>query len=106
MPRPLRQRDAFTAIAEPTRRSMLGLLEREPLPVTALPGPLGISQPAVSEHLRVLHEANLVSVAASGRERRYSLRAEGLTPVVQWIAAYEYWTSRLDLLGTLLAEEH
>jgi DNA-binding transcriptional ArsR family regulator len=105
MNRPLRTRDAFTAIAEPTRRSILGVLEHEPLPVTSIVGLLDVSQPTVSEHLRVLSDAKLVSAMSIGRERHYEFRPEGLSPVVQWVGAYEFWTKRLDALGMLLATE-
>lgn len=105
MARPLRQRDVFTAIAEPTRRSILGLLEHEPITVTGLVSRLDFSQPTVSEHLRVLSDADLVEVSKLGREHRYALRPEGLAPVVRWIGAYDYWTTRLDALGALLRED-
>jgi DNA-binding transcriptional ArsR family regulator len=105
MTRPLRQRDAFTAIAEPTRRSILGLLEPEPLPVSVLAGRLHLSQPTVSEHLRTLSESDLVNGSKIGREHHFSLRPEGLAPVAQWICAYGYWMTKLDALGMLLVED-
>jgi DNA-binding transcriptional ArsR family regulator len=85
---------------------ILGVLEREPLTVGTIVGRLEFSQPTISEHLRVLSDADLVGVSRQGREHRYELRPEGLMPVVQWIGAYDFWSRRLDALGLLLGEDN
>jgi DNA-binding transcriptional ArsR family regulator len=102
MSRPSRQHDVFTAIAEPTRRSILGLLEPEPSTVTSIVDRLNFSQPTISEHLRVLNNVGLVSYEQLGRERHYALQPEGFAPLAQWLASYQFWTAKLDALGTFL----
>jgi DNA-binding transcriptional ArsR family regulator len=82
------------------------VLEREPLAVGSIVDRLDFSQPTISEHLRLLGEADLVGVSRYGREHRYELRPEGLNPVVRWIGAYDFWSKRLDALGMLLGEAH
>jgi DNA-binding transcriptional ArsR family regulator len=103
--RPSRQHDAFTAIAEPTRRSILGLLEPEPLTVTAIVTNLNFTQPTISEHLSVLSNVGLVSFQQQGRERYYALRPEALAPVAQWLSSYNFWNAKLDALGAFLLNE-
>ncbi len=96
---------AYAALAEPHRRQILDLLRDGERTVTELVARLGLSQPGVSKHLRVLREARLVDVRASGRERRYRLRAEPLAEVDAWLAPYRsYWSARLDDLERHLAE--
>jgi DNA-binding transcriptional ArsR family regulator len=102
MPRPTRTHDVFTAVAEPTRRSILGVLDASPHTVSAIVGHLDFSQPTISEHLRILNHVGLVDSTQQGRERRYALIPEGLTPVAQWLVSHQYWTQRLDALGVLL----
>ncbi|WP_307828035.1 metalloregulator ArsR/SmtB family transcription factor [Nocardioides sp. SYSU D00038] len=73
--------DAFTALADPTRRALLVRVRRGPARVVDLAADHAMSRPAVSKHLRVLVEAGLLSVSERGRERHYALRAEGLAAV-------------------------
>lgn len=73
--------DAFAALADPVRRELLEELASGPARVTDLARRHPISRPAISRHLRVLAAAGLVDVEERGRERHFSLRAEGLTPV-------------------------
>lgn len=92
--------DVFAAIADPTRRDMLGMLARGERAagdfVSAFPS---ISQPAVSQHLKVLREAKLVDVRADAQRRVYSLRPQALAEVERWIAQYRrFWSKRLDAL--------
>jgi DNA-binding transcriptional ArsR family regulator len=102
MPRPVRQHDAFTAVAEPTRRSILGLLQPEPLLVGTIAARLDFAQPTISEHLNVLSNVGLVAAHQTGRERRYELQPQALAPIASWVAGYQFWTKRLDALGLLL----
>jgi DNA-binding transcriptional ArsR family regulator len=89
--------DAFNAVAEPRRRQILDLLARGERPVNDVVQLLGIAQPQVSKHLRVLREVGLVSVRGSGRERIYRLNAERLKPIHDWIRTFEqFWDQQLD----------
>jgi DNA-binding transcriptional ArsR family regulator len=89
--------DAFNAVAEPRRRQILDLLARGERPVNDLVQSLGITQPQVSKHLRVLKEVGLVSVRGSGRERIYRLNADQLKPIHDWVQTFErFWDHQLD----------
>ncbi len=88
---------AFSAVAEPTRRRILDLLRERARPVNELVELLGISQPGVSKHLRVLREAELVHVRRDAQRRWYELRAEPLSEVDAWLEPYRsHWAARLD----------
>jgi DNA-binding transcriptional ArsR family regulator len=91
----------FHAIADPSRRQMLDLLRTQgPLRAGEIVAHFPqISQPAVSKHLRVLRQANLVRSTKSGREQWYHLDPVPLQPVALWLEEYEtLWTQRLDRL--------
>ena len=75
----------YQAIAHHTRREILTLLQRKPMPVTDIAQEFAISQPAISQQLRVLLEASLVTAESHGRQRIYRLRAERLREVQEWI---------------------
>lgn len=91
--------DTYAAIVEPNRRHMLDLLREGPRTVGRLVDALGLSQPAVSKHLRVLREAGLVKVRPDGQRRRYELNAEPLSELESWLEPYrQYWSERLDAL--------
>lgn len=81
--------DAFNAIAEPKRRAILDELTTGELPVNDLVGRLGMTQPQVSKHLRVLREVGLVSKRREGRQRIYRLDARPLQPIHDWLEEYE-----------------
>ena len=90
---------AFAALAEPSRRQILDLLRERDRPVGELVAHLGMSQPGVSKHLRVLREAGLVEARPDGRRRLYALRVAPLGEVDAWLAPYRrHWTERLDAL--------
>ena len=96
--------DVFSAVAEPTRREMLVLLahgERSAGElVEAFPR---LSQPAVSRHLRVLREAQLVEVRPQAQQRIYTLRPEKLRELDRWVSIYRpFWSDRLDSLESHL----
>jgi DNA-binding transcriptional ArsR family regulator len=93
---PNREPDVFAAISHPVRRRMLDLLIETARPVNALAGHFQVSRPAVSQHLRVLLDAGLVTEQRHGRERRYRLVPARLGPVRDWIAHYErFWDEHL-----------
>jgi DNA-binding transcriptional ArsR family regulator len=95
----------FFAIADPCRRRLLDLLVEGEAPAQALARQFDVSFPAVSQHLKVLREAGLVSRRAEGRERIYSLTPEKLRVVEEWTARYrKFWGNRLKRLGAYLDE--
>jgi DNA-binding transcriptional ArsR family regulator len=99
--------DVFQAIADPTRRQILMLLSAQDEPTaTEIAAPFGVTLSAISQHLRVLREAELVAVRKVGRERRYRLNAHPLREVADWVNEYQrFWSERLTALGALLDEE-
>jgi DNA-binding transcriptional ArsR family regulator len=89
----------FTVLAEPARRDILDLLRERERSVGDLVGALGLSQPGVSKHLRVLREAGLVRVRPDAQRRYYGLTPEPLAELDAWLAPYRrLWTARLDAL--------
>lgn len=98
--------DVFGAISHPARRHMLDLLAEADCSVNALAGHFAMSRPAVSQHLRVLLDAGLVTEERHGRERRYHFVPEQLGTVRDWLAQYErFWDDRLKRLQRLLAKK-
>jgi DNA-binding transcriptional ArsR family regulator len=86
-------------LAEPSRRQILDTLRDGELPVQALTRQLGLSQPAVSKHLRVLRDAGLVAVRPAGQRRLYRLRTEPLIELDEWLEPYRrLWRASLDKL--------
>jgi DNA-binding transcriptional ArsR family regulator len=97
--------DAFNAVAEPRRRQILDLLAAGELPVNDLVARLGLAQPQVSKHLRVLRQVGLVDVRDEGRQRLYRLNGQPLRPIHDWVKKYEQsWSQRFELLDEVLAE--
>ena len=81
--------DAFNAVAEPRRRQILDVLAGGERPVNDLVASLGLAQPQVSKHLRVLREVGAVDVRDEGRQRLYRLNGHALKPIHDWVQAYE-----------------
>jgi DNA-binding transcriptional ArsR family regulator len=97
--------DAFNAVAEPRRRQILDVLADGERPVNDLVELLGLAQPQVSKHLRVLREVGAVAVREAGRQRLYRLNGEALKPIHDWVSSYEQsWSERFDLLDDVLEE--
>jgi DNA-binding transcriptional ArsR family regulator len=97
--------DAFNAVAEPRRRQILDVLSGGERPVNDLVIQLGLAQPLVSKHLRVLREVGLVDVRGDGRQRIYGINANPLKPIHDWVKTYERsWSERFDRLGVVLEE--
>ena len=91
--------DVHEVLAEPHRRRILDALRQGELPVGGLVEQLGMSQPHVSKHLRVLREAGLVRVRVDAQKRWYGLDPAPLAEIDRWLAPYRrYWADRLDLL--------
>ena len=105
MPRAATTTDAFNAVAEPRRRQILDLLADRERPVNELVELLGIPQPQVSKHLRVLREVGVVQVREDGRQRLYRLNAQALRPIHDWVKDYErLWSDRFDLMDAVLED--
>ena len=105
--RPLQQNDVFHAIAHPARRTILVLLKDGEKPASELAEPFGVSFAAVSQHLKILREAKLVSERREGRQRIYQLRPKPLREVVSWVDEFEsFWNARLDALSAQLDRKH
>jgi DNA-binding transcriptional ArsR family regulator len=91
--------DAFAVLAEPTRRRIVDALRRSEASVGDLVTALGMSQPAVSKHLRVLREAGVVRVRTAAQQRIYRLDPEPFRELEAWLAPYRrLWTDHLDRL--------
>src|ERR687886_1910385 len=97
--------DAFNAVAEPRRRQILDVLAGGERPVNDLVRELGLAQPQVSKHLRVLREVGAVDVRGEGRQRLYRLNGRALKPIHDWVKNYERtWSERFDQLDVVLEE--
>lgn len=86
--------NALTALADPTRRRVFESLRAGPLPVGALASRLPVSRPAVSQHLKVLSDAGLVTMQAQGTRRLYAIRPEGLAALRAWLDLF--WDDALN----------
>jgi DNA-binding transcriptional ArsR family regulator len=97
--------DAFNAVAEPRRRQILDALAGGELPVNDIVALLGLGQPQVSKHLRVLREVGAVEVRSEGKQRLYRLNGEALKPIHDWVKEYERtWTEQFERLDEVLEE--
>ena len=97
--------DAFNAVAEPRRRQIIDLLAARERPVNDLVALLGMAQPPVSKHLRVLRQVGLVDVRDEGRQRMYRLNGYPLKPIHDWVRKYEQaWSERFERLDEVLTE--
>ena len=97
--------DVFNAIAEPRRRQLLNLVAGRERSVNDLVAELGLVQPLVSKHLRVLRAVGVVRVRDDGRRRLYQLNREALRPISDWLVNVEaLWADRLDRLESVVTE--
>lgn len=97
--------DAFNAVAEPRRRQILDVLAGGERSVTELGQLLGLAQPLVSKHLKVLREVGLVQVRDAGRQRLYRLEAGPLRSIADWLRPFEQAMSeRFDLMDDVIQE--
>src|SRR5881394_1988723 len=95
----------FAALADPTRRAILGRLSRGAMPVTQLARPFDMSLPAISKHLKVLQRAGLIERGRSAQWRPCRLRAAPLKKVANWVEHYRrFWEERFDRLDDYLQE--
>ena len=105
--RPIQENDVFHAIAHPARRAILVRLKNGERSASELAEPFHMTFPAISQHLRVLEEADLVAVRKDGRSRLYRLQPKPLRNVVTWIDEFAaFFGERLDALGEYLDRKH
>ena len=99
------KRDVFQAIADPTRRAIIALIALQAMTPNAIAEHFDTSRQAVSKHLRILTECELVTQEQKGREIYYSLEIEKMKEIDRWMEQYrKIWESRYEQLDTLLAE--
>src|ERR1700758_2262432 len=99
------RRDAFQAIADPTRRDIMTLLAMQPLNLNSIADNFNISRPAISQQIKILTECGLLTIKQQGRERLCEARFEGLKEVVDWLEQYhKFWSERFNDLDNLLDE--
>ena len=97
MPRAATTSDAFNAVAEPRRRQILSYLALQERPVGDIVASLGLEQPSVSKHLRVLLDVGLVKVRRDGRRMLYKVNAEAIRPLHEWTSTFErFWRHQLN----------
>ena len=98
--------DSFDAIADATRRRLIELLADGERPAGELAAQFDISFPAISQQLRILHEAKLVQVRRDGRKQIYRLNPASLDPVAEWLEQYatSFWKKKLNRLGGVIAK--
>src|SRR4051812_24251689 len=95
--------DAFQVIGDPSRRKMLMLLSTDSLTINSLAGNFDMSRPAVSKHIKILHNAGFISIQDIGRERYCTLKKDGFEELQAWISHFDkFWTSKLKKLETLM----
>ncbi len=105
--RPIQESDVFHAIAHPARRAILLSLKDGEHAASELAEPFRMSFPAVSQHLRILEEAELVTVRRRGRRRLYQLHPKPLRAVTTWLDEFAaFFSQRLDALGRYLDQKH
>ena len=98
------RRDVFQAIADPTRRQIIGLVALKSLNLNAISDQFEISRPAISKHIKILTECGLIEVNQKGRERHCKVRAERLVEVSEWVENFrQLWEARLDSFEEYLA---
>lgn len=97
------RRDVFQAIADPTRRQIIGMLAHEPLNLNSIASHFEVSRQAISLHIKILDECGLIMIKQQGRERFCEARLDKLNEVSEWIEQYrQFWESKLDALEVYL----
>jgi DNA-binding transcriptional ArsR family regulator len=104
MSREIGNANVFSAVADPTRRAMLDLLSVKPLSAGEIVSKFPrLTQPGVSQHLRVLREAQLVGVTVDAQQRIYSLKRDGFRELDDWVSKYRnFWVDKIDALESHL----
>ena len=99
------RRDVFQAIADPTRREILGLLAHQSLNLNSVANNFDISRPAISKHIKILTECGLITIEKHGRERNCRANLAQLSEVEKWLDQYSnFWNKKLDALDIHLSK--
>jgi len=99
------RRDVFQAIADPTRRDIIGLIARNPMTPYAVAESFDVSRQAISKHIKILTECGLLSLHIQGREYYYTIQPQKLSEVNDWLKPFrEMWEDRFDRLDHVLIE--
>lgn len=97
------RRDVFQAIADPTRRQIIGLIAKEPLNLNAIADRFQVSRPAISKHIKILTECGLIVINQKGRERHCEARLQKLNEISDWVEPYrQLWEQKFDALENYL----
>jgi DNA-binding transcriptional ArsR family regulator len=97
------RRDVFQAIADPTRRKIIGIIANEPLTLNMIAEKFHVTRQAVSLHVKILNECGLISVKQQGRERYCEAKLDGLSEILTWVEQYKkHWENKLDSLELYL----
>jgi DNA-binding transcriptional ArsR family regulator len=100
-----KRRDVFQAIADPTRRDILGLLAKQTLNLNSIVDHFDSSRPTISEHIKILTECGLILVKKQGRERYCQARLDKLSEVTGWVVeCRKYWNQTLDSMEDYLED--
>jgi DNA-binding transcriptional ArsR family regulator len=100
------RRDVFQAIADPTRREIIGLLANQQLNLNSIADNFDISRPAVSKHIKILTQCGLITIKQDGRDRYCKANFVKLNEVANWVEQYrKFWSQKLDALGDFLDNE-
>jgi len=100
------RRDVFQAIADPTRREIIGLLANQQLNLNSIADNFDISRPAVSKHIKILTQCGLITIKQDGRDRYCKANFVKLNEVASWVEQYrKFWNQKLDALGDFLDNE-
>ena len=99
------RRDVFQAIADPTRREIIGLIAKKPMTPNNVAESFAVSRQAISKHIKILTECGLLSLSIQGRDYYYTIQPKKLAEVNKWLAPYrKMWENRLDAMDDLLQE--
>src|ERR1700742_2701412 len=100
------RRDVFQAIADPTRREIIGLIANKTLNLNSIADNFDISRPAVSKHIKILTQCGLLTIKQQGRDRYCKADLSKLNQVHDWVEQYrKFWNTKLDALGDFLEKE-
>jgi DNA-binding transcriptional ArsR family regulator len=101
------RRDVFQAIADPTRRQIIGMVAGQPMNVNTIAEQFNMSRQAVSLHVKILHECGLISIRQYGRERYCEAKLDGLSEVSDWVHQYRlFWKEKFTSLEKYLDKKH
>jgi DNA-binding transcriptional ArsR family regulator len=97
------RRDVFQAIADPTRREIIGMIAHQSLHLNSVAEKFDVSRPAISKHIKILTECGLITITQHGRHRYCEANLKKLNEVSDWVEQYrKFWTKKLDALETYL----